>query len=168
MAKKKIEMLDAKTRKLQLLDAGAKLVSKHGAQNVTRRMVAAAAKVSEALVSRYMGTTEEAQKVYARHAKKMGLAVPSKAEADALGAKLRKHKPGDKRDTRERSAKEVQAIREKKSNNTAAKRSTKPEPTKRSTKPNPDAVEAPARERKTAARAPKAPPTMPLPLPLPL
>lgn len=171
MAKKTIQMLTASERKLQLLAAGAKLAHKYGASNVTRRMVAAEAGVSEALVSRYMGTTEEAQKAYAKHAKKLKLDLPTKAEAELRGRKLRAHKPGDKRDTRKRSAKEAKAIREKKPSAPAAKRSTKPAPTKRSTKPNPAAIEAPAapaRERKTAARLPKAPPVLPLAsLPLP-
>ena len=49
MTKKK-EMTGAE-RKASILDAGAKLAAKHGASNVTRRMVAKQAGVSEALVS---------------------------------------------------------------------------------------------------------------------
>jgi hypothetical protein len=109
----KAKVMTGAERKASILEAGAKLASKHGAVNVTRRMVAKAAKVSEALVSSYMGGTEQAQRAYARKAKALKLPLPDKATAERLGAKLRAHGPRDKRDTRKRSAKEVKAIKDK-------------------------------------------------------
>lgn len=150
MSKKKIAGAE---RKALIIEAGAKLVSKHGAPNVTRRMVAQAAKVSEALVSAHMGTSEDAQKVYARKAKALKLPIPDKATTEANGKKLRAHKPRDKRDTRERSVREVKAIRNKRETKPTAPRERKP-------------VTMPGRsnkvpETKSAARAPKAPPALP-------
>lgn len=190
-------------RKTQLLDVGAKLASKHGHTNVTRRMVAVEAKVSEALVSSYLGDSKTAQAAYKRRATKLGLKLPTAAQAEEMGAKLRAHGPRKNPVVRKRSAKEVKAIKEKltapgavlkaraakklagsrsaattkKSAAPAAKsapRSAKPKSTTR--KPGArtmsEAVQAatgaPVIEQpKTAARAPKAPPTLP-PLPLPL
>lgn len=167
-------------RKASILEAGAKLASKHGAMNVTRRMVAKAAKVSEALVSTYMGGTDVAQRAYARKAKALKLPLPDKAKAEAIGAKLRAHGPRDKRDTRKRSAKEVEAIKRKvvakKSAKVAAKKSTarvavtkasasSATATARETKPS---LPAAKRERKPAAPKVKpqpAPATAPLPAP---
>ena len=51
-------------RKAQILDAGAKLAAKHGAVNVTRKMVADECKCAEGLVSVYLGTKDEARKAY--------------------------------------------------------------------------------------------------------
>ena len=107
------KVLTGAERKAQLLEAGAKLASKHGAANVTRRMVATACKCAEGLVNRYMGDSATAQKAYARKAKAMGLPLPDKAKTEAIGAKLRKHKPKDARDTRKRSVREVEAIKRK-------------------------------------------------------
>lgn len=109
---KKTEMTGAE-RKAALLVVGAKLAAKHGAVNVTRRMVAEGAKCSEALVSAYFGTITDAQRAFARKAKSLGLKQPDKAKVDAIGVKLRAHGPRDKRDTRKRSAKEVEAIKRK-------------------------------------------------------
>ena len=109
MTKKK-EMTGAE-RKASILDAGAKLAAKHGASNVTRRMVAKQAGVSEALVSAYIGDSATAQRAYARKAKALGLTLPDKAKSEAIGVKLRAHGPRDARDTRKRSAKEVEAIK---------------------------------------------------------
>ena len=109
MSNKKV--LTGAERKAQLLEAGAKLASKYGASNVTRRMVATACKCAEGLVSVYMGDSATAQKAYARKAKALGLTLPDKAKTEAIGAKLRAHGPRDKRDTRKRSAKEVEAIK---------------------------------------------------------
>lgn len=179
MGKRK-DMTSGDERKAQLLECGAKLAAKHGAANVTRRMVAKACKVSEALVAHYMGAAATAQKAYAKHAKKLGLALPDKAKEAELGAKLRAHGPRDKRDTRKRSVKEVEAIKRKattakksarsstpatKRPATAAKRkatSKKPTGEQRRTAPTPKTL------RKSAARAPKAPPPLlaePAPLP---
>ena len=159
MAKRK--QLNGADRKASLLDAGAKLAAKHGASNVTRRMVAEAVKCSEALVSVYMGDTPTAQKAYARHAKKIGLSLPDKAKTEAIGKKLRAHGPRDKRDTRKRSVKEVKAIKRKRETKPAAPVRTKPV-TKRETKPKtaPVAKNPVPSETKSAARAPKAPPAL--------
>ena len=153
MSKKKIAGAE---RKALIIEAGAKLVSKHGAPNVTRRMVAQAAKVSEALVSAHMGTSEDAQKVYARKAKALKLPIPDKATTEANGKKLRAHKPRDKRDTRERSVREVKAIANKRETKPTAPRERKPATlTSKSGRSN----KVP--ETKSAARAPKAPPALP-------
>lgn len=157
MSKKKIAGAE---RKALIIEAGAKLVSKHGAPNVTRRMVAQAAKVSEALVSAHMGTSEDAQKVYARKAKALKLSIPDKATTEANGKKLRAHKPRDKRDTRKRSVREVKAIANKRETKPTAPRERKP------ATPTSKRVTTPGRsnkvpETKSAARAPKAPPVLP-------
>lgn len=174
----KTKVLTGKERKAQILEAGARLAAKRGPQNVTRRDVAKACKCAEALVSVYMGGAADAQKAYARHARKLGLTLPDKATVEAIGVKMRAHGPRDKRDSRKRSVREVEAIKRKavpaaKKASTSAPRETKPAPG-RVTKP----VQTPARaipspgtapsapERKaTAARKPKDPPTEPLPLP---
>lgn len=167
MSKKKI--LTGAERESAIQDAGAKLAVKYGQKNVTRKMVAEASGVSAALVSHYMGGNEQAQKAYARRAIKLGLKLPDKAAAEALGKKLRAHKPKDPRDARKRSPREVKAIKDKvppvrpnhalvtapvlrKSNPKAAGREVKPK-----TAPNSPRQPAPP-ETKTAARAPKAPP----------
>lgn len=100
-------------RKQAILDAGAKLASKHGAVNVTRRMVAGAAKVPESVVSYYMGSSADAQRAYKRRMKAMKLVEPDKAKIAAIGVKLRAHSKADPRDTRKRSVKEVEAIKRK-------------------------------------------------------
>lgn len=178
-------------RKAQMLEAGAKLASKHGAVNVTRKMVAEACKCAEGLVTHYLGDSPTAQKAYARKAKALGLTLPDKATAEAIGVKLRAHGPRDKRDSRVRSAKEKVAIAKKRApaKKAAAKRATpvkvKAKADAREVKPTaprerkPKAVPAvaipsPAKavrsapERKaSAARKPKAAPVAGLPLPLP-
>lgn len=162
----KRKQLPGTERKTQLLDAGAKLAAKLGAANVTRRLVAKEAKVAEALVSHYLGSSAEAQKAYTRHAKKLGLTLPDKKTVDAIGAKMRKHRPGDKRDTRKRTAREVKTIKQKVATMSLPRETkpTGPASTKpagpRNTKPTaPPARPAPGpTEHKTAARAPKAAP----------
>lgn len=157
MATKKI--LTGDERKAQLLEAGAKLAAKHGSTNVTRRMVAKAVKCAESLVTVYMGSTGDAQKAYAKHAKKLGLTEPDKAKQLAIGTKLRAHKPRDARDTRKRSAKEVRAIKDKQS--PAKPKASPAVPRQSPRKP----ITSPAK-RATAARKPKAPPPLPsLPMP---
>lgn len=101
------------TRKIELLDIGARLAAKHGLKNVTRRMVATEANVSDALVSSYLGNVEEQRAAYKKRAKALKLTLPD-AKAEALmGRKLRAHGPRDARDTRKRSAREVEAIKRK-------------------------------------------------------
>lgn len=77
-------------RSNELLDIGARLVSKYGAANVTRRMVAKQAGVTDALVSSYFGSAEEARKKYTRRARAMGLSIPDKDETERLGVEMRK------------------------------------------------------------------------------
>ena len=74
----------------QLLEIGARLASKYGASNVTRRMVAQEAKVTDPLVSIYMGRVPEAQARWRAHCKKMGLPHPSKKEEAEMGLQMRK------------------------------------------------------------------------------
>ena len=162
----KRKQLPGAERKTQLLDAGAKLAAKLGAANVTRRLVAKEAKVAEALVSHYLGSSADAQAAYTKHARKLKLTLPTKAETAAIGLKMRKHKPGDKRDTRKRTAREVRTIKQKvaamplpremKPTGPASAKPAGP----RSAKPTaPPARPAPGpTEHKTAARAPKAAP----------
>ena len=163
----KRKQLPGAERKTQLLDAGAKLAAKLGAANVTRRLVAKEAKVAEALVSHYLGTSADAQAAYAKHARKLKLTLPTKAETAAIGLKMRKHKPGDKRDSRKRSVREVRTIKQKvatmplpremkptgpTSTKPAGPRETKP------TAPPARPVPGPSDVKRTAARAPKAAP----------
>lgn len=129
------------TRKIELLDIGAKLAAKHGLKNVTRRMVATAANVSDALVSSYLGNVDEQRAAYKKRAKTLGLTLPA-ADAEALmGRKLRAHGPRDARDTRKRSAKEVEAIKRK-----------APVAAKKSAVARPIASPAAARKRATAGK----------------
>lgn len=173
--------------KKSLLEAGAKLASKHGTKNVTRRMVSKAAKVSESLVSHYMGNTADAQKKYAAHAKKMGLALPNKDAEAKMGATLRKKatkKPAPAK------AKKVAAKKAPAKKAAAKKAVAKKQEAKATAKRKPAkkaAAKKPARKRsiaevraikdkvagtRTAARKPKtapvelAPPSLPPP-PLP-
>lgn len=180
----KTKTLTGPERKAQILDAGAKLAAKVGVVNVQRREVAKACKCAEALVSRYMGDTATAQAAYKRHMRKLGLSEPPKDKVEAIGVKMRAHGPRDKRDTRKRSVREVKAIKEKRAKvttrttavvngvkvtSTHTTRETKPAP-KPASKPR----ETPAKpipspalpmpgpsEHKSAARAPKAPPSNP-------
>lgn len=78
-------------RKAQLLDVGAKLAGKYGAANITRRMVAEHGKVSEALITNYFGSRADAQKTFAKHAKKLGIEQPTKEKIASIGTKLRSH-----------------------------------------------------------------------------
>lgn len=113
------KLLAGVDRKAQISEAGAKLAAKYGAVNVTRRMVAAAAKVSEALVSAHMGPNVDAQKAYRRTLKKLGGSEPDKATIEAQGFALRKHKPRDARDARPRTETEKTAIKRKAKKETA-------------------------------------------------
>lgn len=76
-------------QKAKYLDIGAKLAAKYGAANITRRMMAKACKISEPLVAHYFGNTADAQKVYARQCKKLGLEQPSKEKIAEIGKKQR-------------------------------------------------------------------------------
>jgi hypothetical protein len=160
--------------KKALLEAGAKLASKHGAKNVTRRMVAKAAHVSESLVSHYMGATAVAQKKYAAHAKKIGLALPAKDAEAKLGKSLRK------KTAKKAPAKKVAA---KKATRVSAKKATKKVAAKKAARKNAIASDATPRRRSvkeikaikdkaagkrpSAARAPKPAPVVEALPPLP-
>lgn len=76
-------------RQQSILLAGAQLASKHGSENVTRKMVAEACGVTPGLVGYYMGGVDEARKAWAAQAKKMKLVMPSKADSIKLGTALR-------------------------------------------------------------------------------
>lgn len=78
------------TRKDQLLEIGARLASKYGAANVTRRMVARKANVTDPLVGAYLGRVAEAQEKWRKHCKEMGLPHPTKTEEATIGLELRK------------------------------------------------------------------------------
>ena len=178
--------MTSEAREAQLRKIVGELAGKYGVNNVTRRMVAKAAKCSEPLVSAYLGTLGELKIAAKREARRLGLKPPTGKEEAAIGAKLRVHKPGDKRDTRKRTVKEVRKIKETKP---AGKRKvmrsaksgefvtkaeaaaspattfadTVPTPTSKP-KPRPQSPNPPERkptappERKTAARPPKLPP----------
>lgn len=184
------KVMTSEAREAQLRKIVGELAGKYGVNNVTRRMVAKAAKCSEPLVSAYLGTLDQLKIAAKREARKLGLKPPTGKEEAAIGAKLRAHKPGDKRDTRKRTVKEVRKIKETKP---AGKRKvmrsaksgefvtkaaaaaspattfadTVPTPTSKP-KPRPQSPNPPERkptappERKTAARAPKLPPIQPV------
>ena len=164
--------MDGDERYNTILAAGAKLAGKYGAVNVTRNMVAKEAKISAPLVSYYMGSSADAQKLYAKQAKKLGIAQPDKAKIEEIGRKMRAHGPRKSKVVRKRSIKEVSAIKRK-----TKMRNGAPENTVRTTSPaqavatlaepvtpvNVPPV-APAKKpaaKKTAARAPLAPPAAP-------
>lgn len=138
----------AVARKEQLLDIGARLAAKHGLGNVTRRMVAGEAKVSEALVSSYVGNVDEARAFYKARAKRLGLKLPDAATEAQLGLALRAHGPRDN-GKRKRSTKEVKAI----------KRKVRGNPTGTG-KQGPIHIGKPAPKR-SAARQPVLPPLIP-------
>lgn len=107
------KVFSGEARKKQLLEIGARLAAKLGAVNVQRQAVAKQAKCAPSLVSAYFGPTADAQKAFKREMKKLGLSEPPKAEIEATGMELRMHKERSLRDTRKRSAKEVDAIKKK-------------------------------------------------------
>lgn len=163
----------AAERKEQLLDIGAKLGAKLGVVNVQRKQIAIKAGCAHSLVSVYLGDQSKLQRAVKARMKKQGLTEPSKEKIDAIGVAARKHKKDDKRDTRKRSGKEVEAIKRKKSVRAAATRvaaaRTVSAPETKPTKPEYKPLRAPAErkpvrpsstpaqapsERKTAASAP--------------
>ncbi len=153
--------MNGEERKVLLLAAGVKLAVKFGAENVTRRDIAKAAKVSEPLVTRYLGSKSEIPKAIIKAAKKAGETLPDKSQSKVLGEKLRKA-------TRQQAAKK-----------TMAKRQAGPLPAKagavkkssvsrtagvRTASPAKPAVALPADPvKKTAARRPKAIPKIVIP-----
>ena len=106
-----MKVLNSEEREESILNAGAQLAAKYGAVNVTRRMVASKLKISDGLVSHYMGGTAEAQAAYKKRMKKLKLVEPAKDKIEALGVKLRAKGPREVKSTRKRSIKEVKAIK---------------------------------------------------------
>lgn len=170
--------MDGVDREKSILDAGAKLAGKFGAVNVTRKMVGEAAKVSPALVAHYTGSALDAQKLYAKHAKKLKIEQPAKEKIEAIGLKMRAHGPRQVPVKRARAAKEVKAIKAAVAKRTvkvakvvkAAKKSAPAVSAVKSVKsvkraPTNKALPAPANKAKkkpaTAARAPLPAPVMP-------
>lgn len=90
--------------------AAISLGAKYGIKNVTRRMVAAKARVSEGLVSHYLGGRDEMRAVIKRQMKKARLNEPTAEQIAAHGIKLRKRKPRKPRDL---SLREIKAIKRK-------------------------------------------------------
>lgn len=113
-----MKVLSSEEREESILNAGAQLAAKYGAVNVTRRMVASKLKISDGLVSHYMGGTAEAQAAYKKRMKKLKLVEPAKDKIEALGVKLRAKGPREVKSTRKRSIREVKAIKR----NVAAKK----------------------------------------------
>lgn len=150
-------LMTAAERKAAILEVGVKLSVKYGSKNVTRRMVAEGAKVSEALVTNYFGNAKAAQAVYARALKKKGLAEPTAEKQKAMGAKLRSH---DKEKPVTALKKVIASPKVKVKPQAAAKvaavKKVKVTPAKK-TAVIPSATSAP----KKAARQPKAPPSLP-------
>lgn len=105
------KVLSSEEREESILNAGAQLAAKYGAVNVTRRMVASKLKISDGLVSHYMGGTAEAQAAYKKRMKKLKLVEPAKDKIEALGVKLRAKGPREVKSTRKRSIREVKAIK---------------------------------------------------------
>lgn len=164
----KTKVMTGEDREKQLIDTAVALAKKHGAANLTRRMIAKACDCSEALVSNYLGTTEQLRRKAKNAAKKAGVALPDKKAEVQLGKELRAHGPRDKRDTRKRSPREVEAIKRKGvparvRNRVAAvdRGGSKAPPLPVAPGPTEFKPTAPA-ERKTAARAPKLPPIQPV------
>lgn len=180
------KVMDSADRKAALLIVGAKLASKYGAVNVTRRMVAEAGKVSEALVTHHFGPIADAQAAFARKAKALKLPLPDKAKAETIGTKLRAHGPRKAKPARKRSVAEVKAIKRKTATRVANSPAVQASKAKaRASKPNvavtplvkraiaaplpkPAPAEnkaktdAPENKGNTAARAPKLPPVLPV------
>ncbi len=137
-------------RSEQLKDVGAQLGSKHGVANVTRRMIANEVGVSEPLVSVYLGNGDDMRKVIKTRMRKLKLSEPAKGDIAAIGTALRKHRPRDPRDTRKRSAQEVEAIKRKRTGPSKTKVIVPSE--------NKERLSTGVADKKTAARPPKAPP----------
>jgi hypothetical protein len=149
-------------RKAQLLDVGARLAAKLGVVNVQRQVVAEKAGCAASLVSAYMGDTLAAQAKYKRHMKKLGLVEPSKEKIERIGKEQRMHKIDDKRRTRKRSPKEVEAIKRKRADAPNERKPAAPA-VRRLPKPAVAPAQQPP-QRKSAARPPMKPPLRVLPL----
>jgi hypothetical protein len=80
------------SRKQEFLETGAKLAVKVGVVNVTRRAIAAHHKVTDPLVSKYVGGKAEMRKAIKSTMKKLGLVEPAADVAEAKGKALRARK----------------------------------------------------------------------------
>jgi len=98
-------------RKAQLINIGAELAAKHGLVNVTRRMVAKKARVTDALVTHHVGNNDAARKLYKAHMKKLGLKEPAKEVVEAMGLAMRARGKRTVATKRARTIREVAAIR---------------------------------------------------------
>lgn len=89
MARKKNEV---PSRKAEFLETGAKLAAKIGVDNVTRRAIAEAHKVSDPLVGKHVGGKDDLRKGIKATMKKLGLSAPDADTAAAKGKALRARK----------------------------------------------------------------------------
>ncbi len=89
MARKKNEV---PSRKAEFLATGAKLASKIGVNNVTRRAIAEAHSVSDPLVGKHVGGKDDLRKGIKSTMKKLGLVEPDADTAAAKGKALRARK----------------------------------------------------------------------------
>lgn len=159
-------------RSKEFAEIGARLAAKHGAENVTRRMVAEKAKVPESLVSHHVGGTAEAQKLYKATAKKLGLAMPDKATVAKEAEKLRKARNAKK--AAKTAATKAQAGAAKKPAKAAKVAPSRKPASARGASPRKSTagrLPAPSKAALPLKRKPKAPPALPLPgdqRPLPL
>src|ERR1700761_8540173 len=85
--------MDRSERKAALVEHAVKLGTKYGHNNITRVMVANAAKCSEGLVASYLGKTKTLRAFVKRELNKRGIAILSDEKQAAIGLKLW-HKAG--------------------------------------------------------------------------
>ncbi|QYW02518.1 hypothetical protein CPT_Silvanus_044 [Stenotrophomonas phage Silvanus] len=81
------------SRAEEFCNTGAKLASKIGIVNVTRRAIAEAHSVSDPLVGKHVGGKAELQAGIKKAMKKLGLTEPAGATIERKGAELRARKP---------------------------------------------------------------------------
>lgn len=79
---------DRAERKAELLDAGVKAAKRYGVKNVTRVMIANAAKVTDGLVSAYFGSLKKLHDTLTREAAKRGIALPTPEQTERMRLKL--------------------------------------------------------------------------------
>jgi len=118
MARKKNEV---PSRKAEFLATGAKLASKVGVDNVTRRAIAAAHHVSDPLVGKHVGGKDDLRKGIKSMMKKLGLSEPDADTAAAKGKALRARKATGSAAAKPRAKKLIAAkkVAAKKSKKTA-------------------------------------------------
>ena len=135
-----------------LLTHAAKLVGKHGSTNLTRRMVAQAAGVSDAQVSHHLGNVEEMRRLAKREAKRMKITEPSKTEQEVIGVRLRAHGPRKATAAKKSAAKKATAAKSR-----STSRVSKASPAKKATAAKKAAGATPAKRAASPASAAKAP-----------